>query len=61
MRKLILVTLLIITTVNLVFLIIALTNETSKFYEYRLGIGLAFLMFGGFLRQHLLSYNKKTS
>lgn len=61
MRKIILVFLLLVTIVNFVILTIALTNKSSSFYHNRLVIGISFLMFGGFLRQHILSYNKKPS
>lgn len=61
MRKLVLVTLLFITVVNLVILIMSLTNETSIFYGYRFVIGIAFMAFGGLLTRHLLSYNKETA
>lgn len=60
MRKLVLVTLLVITVVNLVILVMALTNEASVFYGYSLVIGIALLTFGGLLTRHLLRYNKKT-
>jgi hypothetical protein len=61
MRKIVLVALLSITLTNLIILILALTNEKSMFYGYRLVIGIMFIMFGGFLTRYLLSYNKKTS
>jgi hypothetical protein len=59
MRKIILVFLLIATLANLIILAIALTKPSSNFYQYRFIIGISFTMFGGFLRQHVLSYNKK--
>jgi len=59
MRKIILVFLLVVTIANFIILAIALTNESSSFYHNRLVIGISFVMFGGFLRQYLLSYNKK--
>lgn len=61
MRKILLVVLLLITIVNFVILVIALTNKSSIFYHNRLVIGLSFMMFGGFLRQHILRYNKTNS
>ena len=60
MKKIILVFLLLVNIVNFIILVIALTNKSSSFYHNRLVIGISFIMFGGFLRQHLLSYNKKT-
>lgn len=60
MKKIVLVFLSLVTILNLVILVIAFTNESSFLYNYRLIIGISFLMFGGFLRQHVLSYNKKT-
>lgn len=58
MRKLILVLLSVITLVNLVLLIIALTQPTSSLYPYRLVIGISMIAFGGFLRRHIVLYNK---
>ena len=59
MKKTILILLSFLTIINLIVLVIALTDKSSNFYSYRLIIGISFLMFGGFLRQHLSSYNKK--
>ena len=61
MRKIILAFLLLVTIANFIVLAIALTNKSSPFYKNRLVIGISFIMFGGFLRQHILSYNKKSS
>jgi hypothetical protein len=58
MRKIILGFLSLITIVNFILLVIALTNKSSAFYNYRLVIGISFIMFGGFLRQQILSYGK---
>ncbi len=58
MRKIVLVFLSIIVTINFVILVIALTDKSSVLYNYRLVIGISFVMFGGFLRQHILGYNK---
>ena len=60
MRKIILVFLLVVTIVNFIILTIAFTSNSSTFNNHRLLIGISFMMFGGFLRQHLLSYNKKS-
>jgi len=57
MRKVILIVLSIITAANLVLLIIALTGNSSL-YRDRLIIVISFLAFGGFLREHILRYNK---
>jgi hypothetical protein len=59
MRKIILVFLLLATLANLIILAIALTKPSSSFYQYRFIIGISFITVGGFLRQHVLSYNKK--
>jgi hypothetical protein len=59
MRKITLVFLLTVTVINGILMTIALTNKSSSLYQYRFAIGIPFLMFGGFLRRHLLSYNKK--
>lgn len=58
MRKIILVFLLTMTLGNFIILVIALTNQSEFFNQYRLIIGLSFLMFGGFLRQHLVRNTK---
>jgi hypothetical protein len=58
MRKIILGFLSLITIANFILLVIALTNKSSDFYNYRLVIGISFIMFGGFLRQQILSYGK---
>ena len=58
MRKVVLILLSVITLANLVLLIIALTKPASSLYPYRLVIGIVFLMFGGFLRRHILRYNE---
>ncbi len=58
MRKIVLVFLLLVTIANFIILAIALTNSSSILHNYRIGIGISFIMFGGFLRQHLLKYNK---
>lgn len=54
MRKVVLILLSVITLANLVLLIIALTQPASSLYPFRLVIGIVFLMFGGFLRRHIL-------
>lgn len=61
MRKVVLILLSVITLTNLVLLIIALTHSTSTLYSYRLAIGISLLMFGGFLRQHILRYNEDSN
>lgn len=53
MRKLILVVLLLITVISLVILVMSLTNQASVFYDYRLVIGIAFIMFAGILTRYL--------
>ena len=58
MRKIIFIFLLTMTFGNLIILIIALTNQSEFLNQYRLVIGLSFLMFGGFLRQHLIRNSK---
>ncbi len=58
MRKVVLILLSVITLANLVLLIIALTRPASSLYPNRLVIGIFFLMFGGFLRRHILRYNE---
>jgi len=59
MKKTILVLLSIITLANLIFLIIAFTNYSTSLTKYKFLVGICFLTFGGFLRKHILSYNKK--
>jgi hypothetical protein len=59
MRKIILVFSLLITIVNFIILVIALTIDSSIFYNNRFVIGLSFVTFGGFLRKQLLSFNKR--
>ena len=51
--------LLLVTIANFLILTLALTNKSSSFYPNRLIIGISFLTFGGFVRQNLLSYNKR--
>lgn len=58
MRKIILVFLLTMTLGNFIILVMALTNQSEFLNQYRLIIGLSFLMFGGFLRQHLVRNTK---
>jgi hypothetical protein len=58
MKKIIFLFLILIIVANLILLIIALTDKSSEFYNYRLVIGISFIMFGGFLRHHFLSNNK---
>jgi hypothetical protein len=58
MRKIFLVFLLAMTLGNFIILVMALTNQSEFFNQYRLIIGLSFLMFGGFLRQHLVRNTK---
>ncbi|WP_309614903.1 hypothetical protein [Flavobacterium sp.] len=58
MRKVVLILLSVITLANLVLLIIALTQPASSLYPFRLVIGIVFLMFGGFLRRHILRYHE---
>ena len=58
MRKIILVFLLAMTLGNFIILVMALTNQSEFLNQYRLIIGLSFLMFGGFLRQHLVRNTK---
>lgn len=58
MRKIILVFLLTITLGNFIVLVMAFTNQSEFLNQYRLVIGLSFLMFGGFLRQHLIRNTK---
>ncbi len=58
MRKVVLILLSVITLANLILLIIVLTKSTSPLYPYRLVIGISLLMFGGFLRRHILRYNE---
>ncbi|RZJ31138.1 MAG: hypothetical protein EOO48_02965 [Flavobacterium sp.] len=58
MRKLILIILSAATLVNLVLLVIALTNNKSILYPDRLIVAISFFVIAGFLRQHILSYNK---
>jgi hypothetical protein len=59
MRKIVLIFSLLITIVNFIILVIALTIDSSIFYNNRLVIMISFLTFGGFLRQQILSFNKK--
>jgi|GEM_PF-4165156 len=59
MKKTIIAFLFLATIANLIVLIIALTNKTSIFYNYRFVIGISFLMFGGFLRKQIMSFRKK--
>ena len=61
MRKIVLFFLSIVTIVNFIIMAIALTNKSSILHNYKLVIVLSFIMFGGFLRQHLLRYNKINS
>ncbi|QBZ98197.1 hypothetical protein GS03_01702 [Flavobacterium sangjuense] len=58
MRKITLILLSLLTLVNLVLVIIALTQPTSSLYPYRFVIGISLLMFGGFLRRHILKYRE---
>jgi hypothetical protein len=58
MRKIIFAFLILATIANLVILIIALTNNSSEFYNYRFVIGILFMMFGGLLTRQILSYRK---
>lgn len=58
MRKIILVFLLIMTFGNFIILVLALTNQSEFLAQYRLVIGVSFMMFGGFLRQHLIRNTK---
>jgi len=58
MKKLVLILLSVLTLTNLIMLIFALTNPASVLYPYRLVIGIFLLMFGGFLRRHIVHYNK---
>lgn len=58
MKKVILIVLSVLTLTNLIMLIIALTDPTSVLFPYRLVIGIFLLMFGGFLRRHIVHYNK---
>lgn len=58
MRKIILVFLLTMTLGNFIVLVMAFTNQSEFLNQYRLFIGLSFLMFGGFLRQHLIRNTK---
>ncbi|KQB42084.1 hypothetical protein RCH33_1426 [Flavobacterium daejeonense] len=59
MKKTILVLLSIITLANFIFLTIAFTNDYPALTKYKFLIGICFITFGGFLRKHILSYNKK--
>ena len=58
MRKIIFAFLTLATIGNLVILIIALTDNSSEFYNYRFVIGILFMMFGGLLTRQILSYRK---
>ena len=58
MRKIIFAFLILATIANLVILIIALTDNSSEFYNYRFVIGILFMMFGGLLTRQILSYRK---
>lgn len=58
MKKIALALLSLLTIATLVILIIALTNKSSDFYNYRLAIGISFLVFGGILRQQISSNRK---
>lgn len=58
MRKIILAFLLTMTLGNFIVLVMAFTNQSEFLNQYRLIIGLSFLMFGGFLRQHLIRNTK---
>lgn len=58
MKKIVLALLSLLTIATLVILIIALTNKSSGFYNYRLVIGISFLVFGGILRQQISSNRK---
>ncbi len=60
MKKLLLVFLTLVTVLNLILLIIAFTNIDSVLHPYRLVVGLFYMMFGAFLRQHLSSYNRNS-
>ena len=59
-RKIVLSFLLVATVANLIILIIALTNKSGPLYDYGFIIGLSFLVLGGYLREHVSKYNKKT-
>jgi hypothetical protein len=58
MKNIIFTLLLTFTIVNLMLLVIALTDQSSVLNNYRLIIAISFMMFGGFLRQHLLGRYK---
>ncbi|MES2410814.1 MAG: hypothetical protein V4535_05150 [Bacteroidota bacterium] len=58
MRKIILVLLSIVTLVNLVLVIISLTQPASSLYPHRFIIGISLITFGAFLRRHIVLYNK---
>ena len=59
MRKIIFAFLILATIANFTILIIALTDNSSEFYNYRFAIGISFMMFGGLLRRNILSYQKR--
>jgi hypothetical protein len=54
MRKTIFILLLVLTSASL----IAFTNTFSVLNQYRLLIGICLITFGGFLRHHVVCYNK---
>lgn len=58
MKKPIFAFLVFATLANLIVLIIAFTNNASIFYNYRLVIGILFLVVGGFLRRQILISKK---
>lgn len=58
MRKFTLIFLIAIVLMHIIFLIVSLTNKSTRFFQYRLIAGISFLIFSGMLRQHILSYNK---
>lgn len=55
MKRIILAVLFLITIANLLILVIALTNKSSEFYNYRSSIIISLLMFSGMLRRQFLS------
>ena len=58
MRKILLIVLTLIMLATLVLLIIVQTNTYSSLYPNRLVISFSFILFGGFWRQHVISYTK---
>jgi len=60
MKKTIFAFLLLATIANLILLILTFTDNSSSFSNYKIVIGISFVVFGGLLSRQLLSSKKST-